>query len=148
MDMSERAKVAEVEAGSVGLSADQLKEILSSVIAEARKPVVTEREKAEIEDQQKTRRENAAAFKEQEESKQRRQKYCDHRTRLVTGADTGSAIVANKNGKGEVQFFICQHCFLVTLPEQDGRKGYVDGVLYDTAKFNQFFLEKVNTGGI
>lgn len=133
---------------SAVITADQLKDILSTVVAEARKPVLTERDKAELEDQQRTRKENAEAFKAAELGKQRQQQICDHRTRLITGADTGSAVVANKNGKGEVQFFICQHCFLVCRPEEETRKGYVDGVLYDTNKFNQFFIEKVNTGGV
>lgn len=142
--MSDKANAAVVN----GLDANQLKDILSTVIAEARKPVLTEKDKAEIEDQQRVRRENAAAFKDQEEGKQRLQTICDHRTRLVTGADTGSAVVAVKNGRGDVIFFICQHCRLVNRPEEDGKKGFIDGVLFDTDRFNRFFIEKVNTGGV
>ena len=140
--MSEKATAV------TGITAADLKEVLTAVVEEARKPVVTEREKAEIEAMQQIRKENAEAFKVDEAAKQRRQQICDHRTRLITGADTGSAIVANKNGRGDVLFFICQHCHLVTRPEEEGKKGYVDSVLYDTQKFNQFFIEKVNTGGV
>lgn len=128
--------------------ADQLKDILTAVIAEARKPVVTEKEAAEVAAMQKIRQENAENFKANELQIQRNQKICDHRTRLITGADTGSAIVGVKSGDGKVIFFICQHCRLVTRPEETGKTGYVDGVLYDTNKFNQFFIEKVNTGGV
>lgn len=144
--MSEKANVA-------GLDKDSLKEVLQAVIAEARKPVLTDREKAEIADSQKRREETAASFKQMKDNEQHRQLHvCDHRTRLITGADTGSAIVANKTGKGDVQFFICQHCFLVCAPEQviEGqmRKGFHDGVLFDNNKFNEFFIQKINTGGI
>lgn len=134
---------------NVALTADQLKEVLAAVVAEARKPVLTERDKAEIADAQKRREETAASFKQMQESMQHRQLHiCDHQTRLITGAATGSAIVGNKNSKGEVMFFICQHCFLVCKPEEPGCKGYVDGVLYDTAKFNEFFIMKMNAGGV
>jgi hypothetical protein len=144
--MSEKSSTS-----AVALPNDQLKDlaaIISTAIQEARKPVISDREKAQVEDDQKRRKENAEAFKATKENEQRQQTICDHRTRLVTGADTGSAIVANKNGRGDVTFFICQHCRLVCRPEEEGLKGYIDGVLYDTAKFNQFFIEKINTGGV
>jgi hypothetical protein len=140
------------EKPNVALPADQMKDLvtaISTAITEARKPVVTEREQAQIEDDQNRRRENAAAFKDMKEQEKRGQALCDHRTRLITGADTGSAVVANKNGRGDVIFFICQHCRLVCMPvPEGGKKGYLDGVLYDTDKYNQFFTEKLNTGGI
>lgn len=136
------------EKSNVALSAEQLESVLTKVVEAARKPVITEHDRAELEAQQQTRKENAANFKAMEEGIQRHQMICDHRTRLVTGADTGSAIVANKNGKGEVLFFICQHCRLVTRPNEEGKSGFVDSVLYDTAAFNKFFAEKINAGGV
>jgi hypothetical protein len=136
------------EKSNVALSAEQLESVLTKVVQAAREPVLTERDKAEMEAQQQTRKENAENFKQMEAGIQRHQQICDHRTRLCTGADTGSAIVANKNGKGEVVFFICQHCRLVTRPTEEGKSGFVDSVLYDTATFNKFFAEKINTGGI
>lgn len=99
---------------SGGITADQLKELLATVIAEARKPVVTEAQIKELEAQQAMRKDIAADVKQQAINKKRFQDNCSHMRR-----DGSTRAVFVKQNPPDEDFMICQLCQDVTYASKE-----------------------------
>ncbi len=130
----------------VGLSADQLKDVLSAVIAEAKKPVITEEQLAAKEDARKTRQENADNYHAMKAGEAARQRNCTHKHQ---NQSTGA--VPYKNGRNEVEFVLCQLCRVVVKPfmpdangmptNKPGNGTVKDDVTYDINLFNRLMVD-------
>jgi hypothetical protein len=112
---------------NVTITADQLKDILgaaiSTAIAEARKPVVTEKEQREIEEQQRARAAQAAEIEKQRQQRIAFQKVCKHRRRDNSPrvVDVRVNMVTGDFGPVNYHFLLCQRCQLEIFadkPEQ------------------------------
>ncbi len=97
-----------------GISADQLKDILATVIAEARKPVITDKEIREEEQAREARRANAEASKQEAANKKFMQDTCSHLRR------DGScrAVFVKGSGPDVENFLICQFCQCIIRPSE------------------------------
>ena len=95
----------------VAVNAEDLKDILSSVLAEARKPVVTEAERKAEAERLAGRELQRAQLKEQMENEIAFQNACTH----FHGGSAQSHAAYVQNGN----FIICQRCQKIIRPETD-----------------------------
>jgi hypothetical protein len=94
---------------STGIDADQLQQILATVIAEVRKPAeLTEEQKAAKEQDKEMRAQQALLALEIQRNRERDQAACLHQRRDGT---TPAVYVANGN------YMLCQHCQKIIRPE-------------------------------
>lgn len=136
--MSEKAAVKE-QSGVVTF--EQLKDIMATVVAEARKPVLTDREQRDIEQQQVERAANAADQKAQIENTRAFQKVCSHKQDRGRAADKTAMVFVNQDfpgSPGNGQYLICQECGAKVVPGPKPEKAHPD-FIYDTALFNANF---------
>lgn len=97
------------EKPAVTIGAEQLQEILSSVIEAARKPPEpTPEQKAAAEQDKEMRRQQAELVLMEAENKRRAQEACSHMRR---DGSTPSVYVQDGN------YLICQHCQKIVRPE-------------------------------
>lgn len=121
----------EKEKAAVAITADELKSILSTVIAEARKPPEpTEEEKAVMASEKAMRKQTAEQSLAAMENKRREQAACIHMRR-----DGSSTAVYVHNGN----FFICQQCQAVIHPGVRPEGSDDTMGIYDTQLFNRLF---------
>lgn len=135
------------ELNKVGLTAEQLKDVLKTVVEEARKPVVTEEQQRALESAKQTRREGAEQFKAMQKGIADGQLRCTHMNK-----NRSSAAVEYKNGKNTIEFLICQHCHIVVKPYMPdgttlGDGSVIDGVHHNLELFNRIMIQK-NDGGM
>jgi hypothetical protein len=98
--MTEQAKVA--------VTAADLKDILTAVVVEARKPVVTEKELREEQDRLDMARSNAASVKQLMENKARLQAACSHLRR--DGSSRCVYVRGSGNDPDASNYLLCQYC--------------------------------------
>ena len=143
--MSEKVAVEKPVAPAFTLTAADLKEIIGSAVtaavSEAKKTVLTDAEKARIEQDQQNRKELAANIVAEIENKKMRQRYCSHmRTGLWSG-QTRAVHVENGN------FMICQGCQGIIRPGTEP-EGYKGTDIFDNALFYRLLQasQPVNMG--
>lgn len=96
---------------STGIDADQLQQILSTVIAEVRKPPeLTEEQQAAKKQDAEMRAQQALLALEAQRVREREQAACLHQRRDGT---TPAVYVADGN------YMICQHCQKIIRPEKE-----------------------------
>lgn len=127
---------------TVGITKDDLKEILTAVVEIAKAPSVLEQRKltaqnAEIEQAQRERQTLAQSMLEEIENKKNIQRLCSHEHR---NGDTHAVYVQEKSGPG---YFICQKNQCKIRPGA-APEGYKGGDIYDTALFNRLFQKSAN----
>jgi hypothetical protein len=100
--------MSNVSSGAV--SADQLKEILATVIAEARKPVITEKDIREQEQAQQSRLQQSDLVKEEARNKKFNQDNCTH----LRKDGSCRAVLVRGSGPDVEDLIICQGCQDIT----------------------------------
>ena len=100
---------------AASISADQLKDILAAVIAEARKPVVTDKEILEAKHAQEMRASKAELVKEQMRNKKFQQETCTH----MRKDGSCRAVFVKGSGPDVEPFMICQGCQDITLASKE-----------------------------
>jgi CRISPR/Cas system-associated endonuclease Cas1 len=91
---------------NIAITADELKSLLQTIMAEARKPVVTDADSRRIAEMQENRKASVQQIEEQRKAEEYRQNVlCDHR-RHSRGQEGTSRCVYVHNG----DFLICQAC--------------------------------------
>lgn len=118
----------------VAITASDLRDILMSVIQEARKPVITEKELREIAQLQEERKQNAANVKLERENRMNLRKNCSHFRR----DGTCRAVYVKGSGPDSGNFMICQFCQGIIMPGVAPAK-YDGEYIYDNALFNNLF---------
>lgn len=115
---------------TVNIGAQELKDILMSVIDAARKPVVTDKELRDQAQAQDERKANAALVMQERANKLSLQKSCSHMRR---DGSTRAVFV-----KGE-DFMICQFCqAIIHGGERPASNPFPDHI-YDNQMFNRLF---------
>lgn len=142
--MSETKEVKQ-EAG-IGLTAEQLKDILAAAIAAGKAPNAVEQAKldqeaAQMRQANEGRLRNAESIKEQAESKLRLQKeICSHEH--ATGQSHG-VFIQEKNGYG---YILCQLCQGIIRPGV-APTNYKGTAIYNNQLFNRLFQKLQATAG-
>lgn len=95
---------------TVALTADSLKDVLKTVIEEARKPVVTEQQKRELDDAQQARKDSMAQIAEQQDLVDRTQAACERRGHKQHDGFTACVLVRTGAGRYIDEYFLCQKC--------------------------------------
>lgn len=131
-----------------GVSADQLKDILATVIAEARKPVLTEEDIRRIEAKKQEAADGAENERQRREAARANIRNCGHMKdfpwnnqpaavyiKPVSGADPCSRDPLSGN------FFLCQHCQARIHPGQPVEGMAFDSVrdIFDETEFNRLW---------
>jgi hypothetical protein len=115
---------------STGINAEDLKDILTTVVREARRaPDPTEKQLAEAEQDKNIRRENGLLVLQMMKNKRAEQEACIHMRRDNT---TTGVYIANGN------YIICQACQAKIRPGTAPETGDA-GDFYDTHLFNRLF---------
>lgn len=112
-----------------GVDAAALESVLKTVIAEARKPVLTEEEVRKRKADQEARERNSAMVREGLEQKKNAQRLCSHMRRDGT---TRAVYILNGN------YLLCQAC-QATIRPGEAPAGYAGMDIYDTNLFNRLF---------
>ena len=99
----------------VTLGVEELKDVLTTVLAEARKPVVTEQQQREIAEQQEARARGAEQAEELRKTEEWNQAHCSHRRR----DNSPRTVHVNNNPKSGGEFLICQACQKIIRPEEE-----------------------------
>lgn len=116
---------------NTGLDAQQLQDILTAVLREARRaPDPTEKELAQIEQDRAIRKENAETILQMLKNKRIDQENCIHMRRDNT---TTAVYIANGN------YLICQACQAKIRPGSAPENGGDNGDFYNTHLFNRLF---------
>lgn len=97
----------------VALTAADLKEILKTVVEEARKPVITQKDQREMEEAQEARKRGKEQEDERVANEELTQRLCTHRRR----DNTPRTVHVQNNPKSGGEFMICQKCQKVIRPE-------------------------------
>jgi hypothetical protein len=107
MSKNEKPEVSvPVAEEKISLTSSELEKILTRIVEAAKAPVVTDREKREMEEHQEARRQSVEQIKEQERQIEYRQNVlCDHRRHGKIN-EGSSRCVYVQNG----DFLICQAC--------------------------------------
>ena len=127
------------EEKKVGLTAADLKDILKTVIEEAKKPVVTEQQERELKQRQEERAASVAQIEEMRATEQWNHQTCTHRHSAKNGG--GPRVVQNNFGeKSGGQFMVCLRCQAVIRPD-NGTESYDNGTIYSTRLYNSLFEE-------
>ena len=104
------------EEKKVGLTAGDLKDILRTVIEEAKKPVVTEQQEREMQQRQEERKLSVEQIEEMRRNEEWQQKMCTHRHSAKNGG--GPRVVQNNfDAKSGGVFMVCLRCQKVIRPE-------------------------------
>lgn len=99
---------------TIGLTAEDLKDVLKAVIEESRKPVVTDREQKEIETRQHERQLSVDQLLEMRRNEEWIQNsVCSHRRR----DHTPRTVHVRNEPKSGGEFMVCQKCQKVIRPE-------------------------------
>lgn len=124
---------------TANLTAADLKDILRTVIEEARKPTPpTDKEIAQIEQEQQMRRDQAQLVLNEMENKRRFQRTCTHKHPLRDGGGSHCVYIVDGN------YILCQKCQGKIRPEA-APVGYTGGDIYDVNLFNML-LQDLGTG--
>lgn len=100
----------------VALTADDLKDVLRTVIEETRKPVVTEADERMLEQRQQERAASVSQIEDLRKNEEWIQnKICSHRRRDNTPRTVLNNFPANSGGT----FMVCQKCQKVIRPETE-----------------------------
>jgi len=123
----------------IAVTAEDLKEILRTVVEEAKKPVVTERDAREMKEAQEARAANCEQIEEERRNKQYLQStICRHRRR---NNEPRTAHVKN-NPKSGGEFLICQACQAIIRREDEKGRRYENDTIYDTELFNSLVIDQ------
>ena len=137
-------------APAMQLTAEDLQRIISTAIAAAKEPNEYEkieleekkeelaRKRAQIEQDQQTRRDTAQQQLQILNARKQMQRVCTHKHR--DGHTHGVHIVDDIGG-----FVLCQKCQAVIRPGM-APKGYTGTVIFDTDLFNRLFQETASNG--
>jgi hypothetical protein len=123
---------------TVALTAADLKEILTGVVAEARKPVFTEREQREMQGRQEDRQRGKEQVDEMQAGKEWQQKNCAHRRR----DNSPRTIQVSNPPKSGGDFLLCQRCQVIIRHEDGKGKRYENETLFDTDIYNSLIVDQ------
>lgn len=138
------------EEQTLTLTATNLKDIIAAAVAESRKPseleqleleekkAAQEQKRAQIEQDQQTRRETAEQQLQIMANKRAFQKLCTHKHRK---GDTHCTFVHDEQGG----YVLCQKCQAVIRPGV-APKSYTGDVIFDTDLFNRLFQDTSSNG--
>lgn len=130
--------------------AKAMQSVMLSVIEEARRPVLTERQLREIEERQQERKENAEKERQRRKHVMAVRRACTHHRRdgscrAVYVKGCGDPNLPDGTGSGH--FFICQACQAIIRPGAEPEK--YDGMdIFDNALFTRLWQEAGNDSGI
>ena len=126
---------------SVALTAEQLKDVLATVLEEARKPVMTEEDRKRIEAAQEARREGAELEVQRRTNAKRNIELCGHMKAFPWNQQTCAVYIKGCGDPGSGNFFLCQHCQARIHPGQPIPGFAYDSVrdVFDTDEFNRLW---------
>jgi hypothetical protein len=104
------------EEKKVGLTAADLKDILATVVQEARKPIVTEQQEREIAQRQEERKQSVEQIEEERRNDEWQKKVCTHRHSMKNGG-APRVVQNNFDAKSGGTFMVCLRCQKVIRPE-------------------------------
>lgn len=124
---------------AVSLTAEDLKDVLRTVIEEARKPVVTEQDQRVIDQRQQERAQSVQQLEaERANTEWIQTKICPHRRRDNTPRTVLNNFPANSGGT----FMVCQKCQAVIRPSDEKGTRFEGGVIYSTDIFNSLMVDQ------
>lgn len=134
---------------SVALTAEQLKDVLATVLEEARKPVITEEDRKRVEAAQQARIEGAELEKQRRENMALRIKNCGHMMVWPWTGQTCAVYIKGCGDPGSGNFFLCQHCQARIHQARIPGFSY-DSVrdIFDPVEFNRLWQLTRGTGGV
>lgn len=127
-------KIQEADNSGINLSTDALKQLLLTVLEEAKKPAPpTTAELAAIAQKNDERASNAAGAKVLLEQRKAEQQICSHTH--PTG-ETHCTEVLDGTGNQLNNYIICQKCQVKIRPTLPANLRHDKNAIYDTAKYN------------
>lgn len=113
---------------------------VTAAVAEAKKPIITDQDKAEIEQRQQERQANAGLELEKISNKRIAQRNCIHKQSQKAGGNTHCVFIQNG------QYILCQAC---QAKVRNGAKpeNYQGTDIYDSDLFMRLLQECISTAG-